>query len=241
MKRLIASTLALMLLLPSCKKDEGYGSVSLGLGSFGDVVEVTRSAVGDYTKLPPASDFILSILNSSSSEVWSGKLSEFPESMTFKAGNYSVSATWGNEGEEGFDKPMFSGEQSFAVSGGKTTEVSVPVSLANCLVKFSCTESFRNYFPEYAFSLTTGSGTVIPFAVGESRAAFVEAYKFTVNASMKSQTGETKTFTKEYPSLSPATCYTVNFDVTNSGGFKLTVTFDDSMETVDLGDVELNN
>ena len=40
--------------------------------------------------------------------------------------------------------------------------------------------------------------------------------------------------------LEPATCYTLSFDVTGTGGSSISITFDDSVETVNLEDIELN-
>ena len=217
------------------------GFVNFTVENGGEIAEVTKSNVSDYTTLPGASDFKIVVKNSDGASVYDGLVSGWTSSTALMVGNYSVEASYGVDGEEGFDKPYFTGATNFAVTGGQTTSVSVPVKLGNSLVKISCSESFRNYFPQWNFKITTGTGTVIEFPSTETRAAFVDAYKFTVSGSFTSQGGTAKDWSKDYNNLEAATCYTIRFDASNIGGLKVTVTFDDTVETVDCGDVELND
>ena len=78
------------------------------------------------------------------------------------------------------------------------------------------------------------------FPKGESRAAFMDAYKFTVSGEMTNQNGVKSNFTKEYTNLSEACCYTLSFDVNSVGCSSITISFDDTTETVDLGNIDLN-
>lgn len=237
----IVLALSALAVLASCLKTEDSGMVSFALSADQDLIEVTKSSVGDYTALPASSDFRIVVKNSSSAVLWDGLLSEYDPLTKYAVGNYTVEATYGTEGEEGFDKPYFAGSKSFAVTGGNTTTVSIPVKLANSLVKLECTEAFRNYFTDYSFRLSTGSNTLIDFHKEETRAAFIEAYRFSVSATMTSQSGTPTSFTKEYSGgIEAATCYTLRFDLANVGGVSVTITFNDSTQTVDLGEVELN-
>lgn len=243
MKKATSIILFVLALLPSCKKaDTGYGQADLSLRESFEIAEVTKSQVSDYTVLPPASDFTVTIRNSKSSTVWTGLLSEYDATMKLASGSYTAEAVYGEEGQEGFDKPWMSGSKDFNVLGGQTTSVSIPVKLSNSIVRVSCTEQFTNYFPDYSFTVTTGSNTVIEFPKGESRGAFIDAYKFRIDGRMTSQSGNEKTFSKEYSSdIEAATCYTVRFDVTNVGKLSVTVSFNDTLETIELGEVELND
>ena len=220
---------------------DAEGFVNFAVENGGEIAEVTKSNVSDYTALPGASDFKIVVKNSDGAPVYDGFVSGWTSSTALMVGNYSVDASFGEEGVEGFDKPYFSGSANFAVVGGQTTSVSVPVKLGNSLVRISCSENFRNYFPTRSFKITTGTGTVIDFPSTETRAAFVDAYKFTVSGSFTSQGGTEKSWSKDYNNLEAATCYTISFDASNVGGLKVTVTFDDTVETVDCGDVELND
>ena len=226
----------------SCGKSQhaGEGQVSFGVFSDNHVTDVTRSNVSDYTTLPGSGDFSISIKDASSQSVWSGKVCEWDSATLLKAGNYTVTAEFGDIEDEGFDKPYFTGETSFAVAGGEVKAVSIPVSLANTVVKISCTPDFQNYYKNYTFRLTRGTAEIATFVKGETKAAFIDAYKFNIEGVLE---GETKTynFKKEYTSLETATAYTFVFDVKNTGGVTITISFNNNVETVELGDFELND
>lgn len=236
---------ALALLPVSCSKQQGgeslEGRVSFSLDADGQVTETTRSNVADYTTLPQSGKFTIVLTNGSGDEVYNGLLEGYSSSTALKAGNYSVSAVYGSAGDEGFDKPFFSGSKSFSIAGGGTTSVAIPVSLANSIVKVECSDSFESYYTDYSFTVKTGAGTVIDFPKGETRAAFVDAYTISVSGTLTNQGGNAQSFTKDYRSLSPKTCYTLKFDVSNVGETAVSITFDDSVEDVELTDVDLND
>ena len=237
----IFSVLALIAAF-SCTKSqtEGNGRVAFAVSSNDVVADMTKSNVSDYTALPAAGDFTITILDESSSQFWSGKISEWDSSTPLPAGNYTVNASYGDIEDEGFDKPYFTGTQTFAVKGGETSSVSVPVALGNTIIKVSCSEYFKKYYSDYTFKLTRGAAEIATFVKDEARGAFIDGYKIKVEGTL---TGELKTysFEKEYSGLDEATAYTLNFDASNVGGSTITISFNDTMETVELGDYELND
>ena len=161
---------------------------------------------------------------------------------TLATGEYTATAQYGATTDEGFDKPCFTGSMPFTINGGDSKQITIPVSLANAIVKVSCTDMFRNYFSDYSFKITTAAGTQIDFPKSETRGAFIDAYKFTIDGTLKNQGGTAQSFNKTYDTgINPATCYTVTFDASNVGGTSVTVTFNDTTETIDLGDIELND
>ncbi len=229
----------------SCSKehgDAGEGSVRFTVADTdGALVEKTRSNVSDYTSLPSAADFSIVVKDADKTEVYSGLISGWDASTALQAGSYSVTASYGAEGTEGFDKPFFTGSTDFTVLGGETTQVSIPVALGNMLVKVAVSESFANYYSSYEFKITTGNGTEIAFPKGETRAAFIDAYRFTISGTLVSQGGQSSSFSKEYTgTLEAKTCYTISFDASNIGGNTVTVSFNGNLTPVELGDVELN-
>ncbi len=239
--RLMLGMLALAAMSVSCSK-QSDGGVSFSLDTDLGVLEQTRSNVSDYTTLPSAGDFTIVLTGSDGNEIYNGLLSAYSESTSLKTGNYSVKASYGSVNDEGFDKPCFTGEKTFSITGGGTTSVTIPVSLANTIVKVSCTDLFKTYYTAYSFTLTTGAGTKIEFPQDETRAAFVDAYTISVSGTLTNQGGKTQTFTKDYKtSLSSKTFYTLKFDVSNVGGGKVTIKFDDTVDDVELSDVELND
>jgi hypothetical protein len=238
----IFSVLALIAAF-SCTKSqtEGNGRVTFAVSS-NDVVadNMTKSNVSDYTALPATGDFTITILDESSSQIWAGKISEWDAATPLLAGNYTVNASYGDIEEEGFDKPYFTGSQTFAVKGGETSSVSVPVSLGNTIIRISCSDYFKKYYSDYTFRLTRGTAEIATFVKDETKAAFVDGYKIKVEGTLQ---GELKTysFEKEYTGLDEATAYTINFDAPNVGGSTITISFNDTVEVVELGDYELND
>ena len=226
----------------SCTKSHtvGDGQVSFLLESDLEVADMTKSSVSQFTSLPSSGDFTITVTDASSASVWSGKISDWDPATSLKAGNYKVTATYGAVDEEGFDKPYFTGSSDFTVVASQTAEVKITVSLGNTVVLVSCTDSFRNYYKDYTFKITRDGGEIVTFVKDETRAAFVDGYKFTLQGVVESET-RTQTFSRDYSSLDEATAYTFLFDTPNVGGAAITITFNNNVETIELGDLELND
>ena len=220
--------------------NDGVGQVVFEVSSNQSVADVTKSNVSDYTSLPSAGDFTISIKDAANALLWTGKISEWNPVTPLQIGTYTVDAEFGAIEEEGFDNPYFLGTKSFTVAGAESTAVSIPVALGNTIVKIACSDYFKNYFNDYTFKITRDGADVVTFTKDETRAAFVDGYKFTVEGTLSSETA-TQTFTKDFSNLDEATAYTLTFDVSNVGGSTITITFDDTVEEVALGNVELND
>lgn len=242
--RLLLGMLAVALVHVACSKQQASpdGHVSFLLDADSPVTVVTKSNVSDYTTLPDAGKFTIVLTNGNGDEVYNGLLENYSASTALKAGNYSVKAAYGSVNDEGFGNPCFTGGKTFSIAGGGTTSVSIPVTLANTIIKVECTDAFKSYYTDYSFDVKTGGGTAITFPKGETRAAFVDAYMITVSGSLTNQGGKTQSFSnKEYRSLAPKTCYTLKFDVSNVGGGSISISFDETVEDVELIDVDLND
>lgn len=246
LKTIIFATLLLAAL--SCTKNqvEGSGQVNFEIDAAAGLVEVTRSNVSDYTKLPSAGDFTITILDASSVSVYSGKLSAWDPLTQLQAGNYTVTATYGSMDEEGFDKPCFKGTASFAVTGNNVTNVNISALLSNTVVKVAYTDNFKNYYSDYTFKVERDGATIATFTKDETKAAFVDGYKLTLTGEITPfqpspdvQVSKL-TFSKDYSNLNEATAYTFLFDASNVGGATITVSFNDTVEVIDLGNFEIN-
>lgn len=240
-KILLASIAVLSLACGKTPRAEEYGRVDFTVRTQDYVNEAVKSSVSDFASVPSASDFNILIRDAYGTQVYSGAISEWSAETLLSAGEYTVTATYGDSEDEGFSKPAFSGETVFTIQGGQTNPVSIDASLSNCIVKVQASDNFNNYYPDWNFTVTTGLGTSLPFPKGEDRGAFIYAYKFTVSGNLTSQSGAVKTFSKEYQPLSPATCYSLSFDVADVSGSSISISFDDAVETVVLEDIELNN
>ena len=223
--------------LSACSRSAQDGSIVFRLEG-GDVLEVeTKGNVTDYASLPSSGDFTLLLKNSAGTQVYSGPMSGWDSSAGLAPGNYSASVSYGDASEEGPSKPCFEGSKDFTVKPSETTSVAIPVTLGNCVVKIECTDQFRNYYPERTMRITTPdspSGFVY-----EGKAVFV-AYQWSISGTMKSQGGTEYTLPERTWKGAPATCYTVKYDVSNVGGVSISISFSDSVETVTLEEIELN-
>ncbi len=236
----IFSVLALLTAFSCAKTPAPGGQVSFEVTSNQQIDDVTKSQVSDFTELPEVSDFSISVSCEERGYTWNGKISDWDPATILLAGEYSVATSYGSLAVEGFDKPYFTGTETFTVKGGEQTAVSIPVSLGNTIVKMAFSESFKNYYPEYSFKLTRDGNEIVTFAKGEMKAAFVDGWKFRLEGTLVGETN-TVNISKDYSDLAPATAYTFNFDVTNVGGASLTIKFNDTVEIIDLRDYELND
>lgn len=243
MKKTLSAALAVLAIASvSCKKADVTGGISFGIsGITAEISDQVKSQVGDYTAVPAAADFTITVTNSSKETVWTGLLSSWNPETPLAIGEYSVSALYGDPAAEGCDKPYFCGSATFSIVDASVKEVGIPVSLGNCIVRLQSTEMFDNYFKSYDFTLTTGAGSVLHFNAGQTKAVFIDAYKFTFGGTLVNQGGASKTLaSKTYDNLKPGTCYILKLDASNVGGVKITISFNDTVTEVDLGEIELN-
>ena len=244
--------MSIVLLLASfgCTKVEQKGTtagtVRFSLSTELNLTDQTKSAVSDYTALPTTDDFTIVItpVSASTTFTWTGNIGDWNSETMVPAGTYKVTATYGSLEEEGFDKPFFAGETEFSITAQtgdaiQPVDVSIEVSLANAVVLVNCTDNFKNYYNDYTFKLTRDNDEIVTFIKGEAKAAFIDPYKFTLEGDIVRGQKQT-TFKKDYSNLDVATAYTILFDVANVGGTSITISFNDMVETVELGDLELN-
>lgn len=166
--------------------------------------------------------------------------------------------------------PAFEGEAMFTISSEDAEsetpkQVPIEVALKNSILRIKCTDIFTKYFSEYSAVVTQSTEDDAPSvsydqakialesdvdAVAEG--AFLEpvktyiAYTFKPNPDQAQGTNATdKTGivggADAGVKLNAKSCHTVIFDISTIGGVdKLTITFDDTVTTVDIGDIEIN-
>ena len=237
--QLAIALLSAITLLPACtKQGQGTGTLCLQLKAQDDLIDVsTKSSVSDYTAVPQASAFTFSVVDSNDDTT----PAVAGEPLSLRLGNYTAKALYGSCLEEGFDKPCFEGSEAFAITDANPKTVTVTVKLANCLVKIATTDAFRNYYSDYSFTLTTQAGTSIPFVKGETRAAFVDATGFSLSGTLTNQAGKEQSLANvEFKNLNSASCYTLKIDAPNIGSGTISISFDDSVTDVELGQVDIN-
>lgn len=199
-------------------------------------------------------------------EVYNGLLSGWSATTPLNSGEYVVTAKYAvtpTEGESdrvGFAKPVFESDEAvkFTIVGGQQQTVQIPVSLKNAIVRLQFTEMFNNYYSYEKFTLTsTQLAKSVDIAKDDTRAAFIEVGEFTLTSTLTSQAqsmekdeeGEDTgnlvnkviNMSKSYTAQA-GRCHTITLDASNIGGMgQIKITFDDQpAETIDLGDIELN-
>ena len=231
MKRIAIVMVALAaIVLPGCQKTAQTGRLSFALEE-GEVMDVqTKGNVSDYAAIPSEGDFTLT-LKSGASIFWTGLLSEWNGTKEIEAGKYTAEVSYGSAEDEGYSKPCFAGKADFTVTGGQTCYVQIPVSLGNAIVKISCTDAFKSYYTSYSFTITTGAGNVFENVSGP---VFMDAYKFTVTGNFTAQSGKAVSMAPVTKDVEAATCYNMVFDATNVGSVTVTISFDDTVQTVEF-------
>lgn len=231
MKRIAIVMIALAALASSaCQKTSQTGRLSFALQE-GEVADVqTKGNVSDYAAIPSEGDFTLT-LKKGTSTIWTGLVSSWDTAKEIEAGSYTAEVSYGSPEDEGYSKPCFSGRTDFSVAGGQQSNVNIPVSLGNTIVRLSCTDAFKSYYSSYSFTITTGAGNVFENVSG---AIFMDAYKFTVSGTFTAQNGQTSTMSPKSWNVDAATCYNVVFDAVNVGDVTIAVSFDDTVQTVEF-------
>lgn len=220
------------------------GYLSFSVATTENVENITRAqiTIGEATTAytaPASSEFSIVITDEDGENVWSGLIGEWDATTPLKEGNYSVAASFNNGSAVGANNPVFDGSATFAIVGGETKTVEIPVKLKNALVRLSFSDMFKNYYSFDKFTITS-NGTTIDYLPTDSNAVFIEIGAFTLSATLTSQaqTVATKTFTY---TAKAAQCYTIAFDASNIGGNSFTITFgDEPTETVEFGDIDVN-
>lgn len=216
----------------SCAKQDPKGVVQLSL-------DIEPS----FATAPACENFDITV--SDGTEIlWKGRFGDWDNSPTAKdmpvSEKLKVEAVWGNPAQEGFDKAFFRGSADFAFKWENTT-VGVPVKLANSAVKTVCSEMFGLYFTSCDFEISTKAGNHIHVTGNEERPVFINSAPFTVSATLTAFDGSVHLIEpKEYAAPAPAECVTLNFDLCGIGGASIEIIFDDTVETIDLGEIPVS-
>lgn len=253
-------------------KDDAYGTLSFALAADNQmsVGEITR-AEGDNTLTiaealsgttpfdattflsNKGGGFSIVIKDSKDNEKYNGPLKDWNTETPLALGNYTVEATYDQQqigfyGEEDGGEPAFESETiSFTIANADApTEVAIPVTLSNSILRVRYTDMFKNYYSNCVTEVTQTDKTVT-FNYNETRGAFFDAasaaIKYTLTPSQAQDNNASaieKTITQ---SLQAKTCHTLLFDVTNVGGVNtLTITIDDSTVTeIPIDDIDIND
>lgn len=159
----ILSFVLLTLLLSACVQEDRLpadsGTLHLSINKISSQTE-TRLTPGEIGK-PLKERFSLKIQRTGSQSVYYN--GNFKESIELPAGNYDITATYGQNATIGKDCPYYTGTiREVKVEADKTTGVTIPCKVSNALisVKFGADEDekarFDRYYKDYGLMVRVG-------------------------------------------------------------------------------------
>lgn len=176
-KKIAIFLAAQFLVFSSCSKvQEEYPSDGSSYISFSLAAGKTDTEDLPYPELNP-DEFSLELENSSGVvfKRWESFSEVKDQKIPLNAGNFKARAWFGEADAIGFEKPYFTGEESFVVSGQQTQEISVTCSQKNVAVKVIFGENVRNDYNDYWATVKLKDSDTLKFVKDETRTGFIPA------------------------------------------------------------------
>ena len=169
MKKMIRQIMALATLcwvMASCSDDtfnqeygEGMGYLHLTLGKVDvELSSTTKADAGSLPDdlIPTTADFMIDIKQGSiSAEGFPKKYSELTGGVELKAGGYTVTAYYGENGLIQAT-PYFSGTSTVEIYPGKSAETTINAVLANAMLVPAVSESLQNHYSDWTLTVKSG-------------------------------------------------------------------------------------
>lgn len=223
---------------------EGCGTIRIACEADATIdAAAAMAAVQGATRAaakPDGKDFTLRIRGENFDKSWATVAAYNAEetAYSFPEGRYTITVTYGDPEAEGADKPYYAGATEVEVAARRTSTAQITATIGNSQTLVRATESFKTYYNNAEFTVTTGA-----------EAVWVQAGKpLTLKGTARGQSqdgtseGPLYTFTPEpLEAARPATRHIFTLDAKKAGSATLTVTLGEGYtETVEL-DVELND
>ncbi len=221
---------------------QGTGGIKLSIATSPDVIDGVPATRAPETlfSVPDAADFSLRLekLDGSYSRQWSS-LADFEAEPGFPAGAYNLTAFYGSEEEEGFEKPYFIGSEQLTVLEDRENTVEIEAVLANTLLSVNYTDAFKSYFADWSAEVHSAGHGYNAVPKDEARPVFTAPGTVDVAIDFTDRNGRSaKLQAAQFEALARHH-YHVTVDVNNGniGTAQLVITFD---ETVDAEDVYID-
>ena len=221
---------------------EGCGTIRIACEADATIdAAAAMAAVQGATRAaakPDGKDFTLRIRGENFDKSWATVAAYNAEetAYSFPEGRYTITVTYGDPEAEGADKPYYAGATEVEVAARRTSTAQITATIGNSQTLVRATESFKKYYNNAEFTVTTGAGGIFTFRPcdeAEAEAVWVQD---------GTSEGPLYTFTPEpLEAARPATRHIFTLDAKKAGSATLTVTLGEGYtETVEL-DVELND
>ncbi|MFI3314916.1 MAG: DUF4493 domain-containing protein [Rikenellaceae bacterium] len=173
------------------------------------------------------------------------KLSDYTSELPYLyAGDYTVTLSYGDVTDEGYENPCYYTTYDFVVSARKVSQESISVPICNSIIRgITTTESFDNYYVSSDLTITTTKGTELNIEANAMTLFFVQpSTTLTLSGTAVKTNGTTVSFSGVIGKTTAQECYTIELDAEDVGGGGISVSFDSSIsefEVVETSD-ELN-
>ncbi|MDE6683206.1 MAG: DUF4493 domain-containing protein, partial [Muribaculaceae bacterium] len=220
---LLAGAMAGMI---SCSSEEGFrtdgpdGKIVLNLSSDARVIMNTRADDTKVSVVPEPSQFGISFekQDGSFSKNWVN-VDAFNREGVFPIGTYTLSATYGDMEQEGFELPCFSASQSVTVEAGTESHVQLTATLSNAMVSVRYSDDFKSRFAAYSSALKAeSSADWVVFAQNEDRPAYMKPGKLDLRITLTNGQGDKVEVAPYSFTAAPRHHYIVTLGVNDQNG-----------------------
>lgn len=163
------SVSTILLLLQSCNLlgsgSPGEGELRIAFARGQELL--TRAGL----EIPDTSDFILTVKDSKGTVIYDGAYGASPQSLTLKAGSYTVKVLSAQFSKPAFSAPQFGDEQCVLVSEGEVADVRLECRQMNSGIRLYIDSAFLSKYPDGALILKSSFGRLL-YGFREKRIAY---------------------------------------------------------------------
>lgn len=165
---------------------EGCGTIRIACEADATIdAAAAMAAVQGATRAaakPDGKDFTLRIRGENFDKSWATVAAYNAEetAYSFPEGRYTITVTYGDPEAEGADKPYYAGATEVEVAARRTSTAQITATIGNSQTLVRATESFKKYYNNAEFTVTTGAGGIFTFRPcdeAEAEAVWVQAGK----------------------------------------------------------------
>lgn len=242
---------AAALLLSACNDGleftDGTGTIS-PLVSYDPTVITARTNGARAAEISDieASDLNLTLTAEDGTVSYDGPIGDFPTDKGFNIGKYTLTATYGDPEDEGFEKPAVYGQAELSVLEGKQTAVELTATPSKAMVSFAFDKTLTDYMTTCAARVHSAGGATLDYASTETRPLYIKPGQATVSVSFTKPNGKEGTLQVNTIDAQAQHHYKVTLTLggDGAGSESITVKYDDLLEEeeviVDISDQMLS-
>ncbi len=242
---------AAALLLSACNDGleftDGTGTIS-PLVSYDPTVITARTNGARAAEISDieASDLNLTLTAEDGTVSYNGPIGDFPTDKGFNIGKYTLTATYGDPEDEGFEKPAVYGQAELSVLEGKQTAVELTATPSKAMVSFAFDKTLTDYMTTCAARVHSAGGATLDYASTETRPLYIKPGQATVSVSFTKPNGKEGTLQVNTIDAQAQHHYKVTLTLggDGAGSESITVKYDDLLEEeeviVDISDQMLS-